>query len=122
MFSFEEIALKWQVQSECDKCKIKMGKGGKHLQNTNQEIKELQDSKHELHNWVIDLHNQIDMKDQLIEALELKLIQKEKQIESMVDATCAKNDLMQMMDTYATNDLIQKVDAILTHRGSNTKG
>jgi hypothetical protein len=27
--------------------KSKMGKGGKHLQNANQEIKELQDSLHE---------------------------------------------------------------------------
>jgi predicted nucleic acid-binding Zn-ribbon protein len=80
----------------------KMGKGGKHLQNTNQEIKELQDSLHELDNWVIDLHKQIDLKDKLIEALQLKLIENEQQIENMVDATCA------------TNDLIQKVDALVT--------
>jgi hypothetical protein len=31
-----------------------MGKGGKHLQNTNQEIKKLQDSLHDFQNWVID--------------------------------------------------------------------
>jgi peptidoglycan hydrolase CwlO-like protein len=55
---------------------IKMGKGGKHLQNTNQEIKELQDSLHELDNCIIDLHKQIDLKDKLIEPLQLKLIEK----------------------------------------------
>jgi flagellar biosynthesis chaperone FliJ len=41
----------------------KMGKAGKHLQNTSHEIKELQDYKHELYNWLIDLQNQINMKD-----------------------------------------------------------
>jgi len=51
-----------------------MGKGGNHLQNNNQEIKELQDSLHDLHNWVIDLYSQNALKDKLIEALELKLI------------------------------------------------
>jgi hypothetical protein len=40
-----------------------MGEARKRLQNTSQEIKELQDYKHELHNWLIDLHNQINMKD-----------------------------------------------------------
>jgi hypothetical protein len=64
-----------------------------------------------LDNWVIDLHKQIDLKDKLIEALQLKLIEKEQQIENMVDATCATNDLIQMVDvTCDTNDLIQMVD------------
>jgi predicted RNase H-like nuclease (RuvC/YqgF family) len=88
-----------------------MGKGGKHLQNVNQEIKELHDSLHELDNWVVDLHKQIDLKDKLIEALQLKLIEKEKQIENMVDATCDTNDLMQMVDvTCDTNDLMVDTD------------
>jgi len=88
-----------------------MGKGGKCLQNTNQEIKELQDSLHELDNWVIDLHKQIDLKDRLIEALQLKLIENEQQIENMVDVTCATNDIIQKINASCdTNDLIQKVD------------
>jgi hypothetical protein len=65
-----------------------------------------------LQNWIIDLHNQIDLKDKLIESLQQKLIEKEQQIENMVDTTCAKNDLMQMMDdTCAIDDLVHKVDA-----------
>ena len=44
-----------------------MGKEKKHLQNASQEIKKLQDYKHELHNWIIDLYNQNDIKDQLVE-------------------------------------------------------
>jgi hypothetical protein len=100
-----------QVQVSVNKVKIKMGKGGKCLQNANQEIKELQDSLHELDNWVIDLHKQIDLKDKLIEALQLKLIEKEQQIENMVDATCATNDLIQKVNaTCDTNDLMQMVD------------
>jgi 6-phosphogluconate dehydrogenase (decarboxylating) len=80
--------------------KYKMGKGGNHLQNANQEIKELQDSLHCL-------------KDKLIKALQQKLIEKEKQIENMVDATCTTNDLIQMVDdTCDTNDLV--VDAETT--------
>jgi hypothetical protein len=89
-----------------------MGKERKCLQNASQEIKELQDYKHELHNWIIYLYNQIDMKDQLIEALELKLIQKQKQIDDMVDATYATNDLIQKVDAICdTEDLIQKDNA-----------
>jgi hypothetical protein len=92
--------------------KSKMSRGGKRWKNTNQEIKKLQDSKHELHNWVNDLHNQIDMKDQLIQAFELKLIQKEKQIENVVHATYATNNLIQKVDAICdTKDLIQKFDA-----------
>jgi hypothetical protein len=69
-----------------------MGKGGKCLQNANQEIKELQDSSHDLYNWVVDLYNKFDVKDKLIESLQLKLIEKEQemltmQIENMLDAT-----------------------------------
>jgi hypothetical protein len=52
------------------------------------------------------------MKDQLIEALELKLIQKQKQIDDMVDATYATNDLIQKVDAICdTKDLIQKANA-----------
>jgi predicted RNase H-like nuclease (RuvC/YqgF family) len=88
-----------------------MGKGGKRLQNINQEIKELQDSLHDLDNLVLNLHKQIDWKDKLIEALQLKLIEKEQQIENMVDATCDTNDLIQMVDvTCDTNDLMQMMD------------
>jgi hypothetical protein len=64
-----------------------------------------------LHNWVIDLHNQIDLKDKLIEALELKLIQKEQQIEDMVDATYVANGLIQKVVAICdTEDLIQKAN------------
>jgi len=89
------------------------------LLNANQEIKELQDFLHELGNWVVDLHKQLDMKDKLIEALYLKLIEKEQKMLTMqmVDAICDTNDLIQtidvtcdtnglMVDTDATNDMI----------------
>jgi hypothetical protein len=55
-----------------------MAKGGKSLQNVSQEIKELQEYNHEL-------HYKIDMKDKLIETLELKLIQNQNIIDHMVD-------------------------------------
>ena len=71
-----------------------MGKGGKNFQNDNREIKELYEYLHELDNQVIDLHNQIDLKDKFIQTLQLKLIEKEKQIENMVDVICDTNDLM----------------------------
>jgi peptidoglycan hydrolase CwlO-like protein len=87
--------------------KSKIGKGGKALQNTNQEIKEIHESLHELDNWIVDLHKKIDSKDKLIEAHQLKLIEKEQQIENMVDSTCATNDLIQNNDvTCDTNDLM----------------
>jgi hypothetical protein len=54
-----------------------MGKGGESLQNVNEEIKELKDSLYELDNWVIYIHKKIDLKDRLIEAIQLKLIAKE---------------------------------------------
>jgi predicted RNase H-like nuclease (RuvC/YqgF family) len=62
-----------------------MGKGGKHLQNASQEIKELQEYNHEL-------HNQIDMKDKLIETLEWKLIQNQNIIDQMDDTIQSTND------------------------------
>ena len=52
-----------------------MGKEGNHLQFFQHEIEELQDYKHELNNWFIYIGNQINMKDQLIETLKIKLIQ-----------------------------------------------
>jgi peptidoglycan hydrolase CwlO-like protein len=82
-----------------------MGKGGKHLQNTSQEIKELQEYNHEL-------HNQIDMKDKLIETLEWKLIQRQNIIDHMVDTIQSTNDLIQNIDASCdTEDLIEKIDA-----------
>jgi hypothetical protein len=54
-----------------------MGKGGKCLQNTNQEIKELWDSLHDLDNLVLNIDKQIDWKDKFIQSLQLKLIKKE---------------------------------------------
>jgi hypothetical protein len=49
------------------------------------------------------------MKDQLIETLNLKLIQKNKQIDDMVDAT---NDLIQKVDAICDmEDIIQKANA-----------
>jgi len=89
-----------------------MSKGGKILQNSNKEIKELQDSLYDLDNWVVELHKQIGLKNKLIESLQLKLIEKEQemlriQIENMVGASCDTNDLMQMVDvTCDTNDLM----------------
>jgi len=83
-----------------------MGKGGKHLQNTSQEIKELQENNHEL-------QNQIDMKDKLIETLEWKLIQRQNIIDHMVDTIQSTNDLIQKVDASCdTKDLIEKIDAI----------
>lgn len=51
-----------------------MGKEIHYLQNINLEIKEMQDSLHELHNWVVDIHKKIYLKDKLIEEFQLKLI------------------------------------------------
>ena len=50
-----------------------MGKAEKCLQNASQKIKELQEYKHELHNRLIDIQNQIDIKNQLTNALQIKL-------------------------------------------------
>jgi hypothetical protein len=89
-----------------------MGKAGKHLQNASQEIKELQEYKHELHNWLIDLQNQIDMKDQLIDALQIKLRERHNQIDDMIDATSATNNLIQKVDASCDmEDLIENIDA-----------
>jgi hypothetical protein len=86
------------------------------LKNVNQKIKESQDSLHALDKLVVDLHKQIDLNDKLIEALQLKLIENEQQIENMVDVICATNDLMQMTDvTYDTEDLIKMVEVTLIH-------
>jgi peptidoglycan hydrolase CwlO-like protein len=63
-----------------------MGKGEKRLQNSCQEIKELQEYNHEL-------QNQIEMKDKLIETLEWKLIQNQNIIDHMVDTIKSRDDL-----------------------------
>jgi 6-phosphogluconate dehydrogenase len=64
-----------------------------------------------LENRVVDIQKKIDLSDRLIKSLQLKLIQKEKQIENMVDATCAINDLIQKVKaTCDIDDLIQMVD------------
>ena len=90
-----------------------MGKGGKHLKISNIEIKELQDSLHELDNWVVDLYKQLDMKDKLIEALQRKLMEKEHKMPTMqmVDVTCDTNDLM--VYTNTKNDMID--DSLSSH-------
>jgi hypothetical protein len=70
-----------------------------------------------------NLRDEIEMKDQLIDALQIKLREKQNQIDDMVDAksttnqkndaTCDTEDLIQKIDaTCDTEDLIQKVDAI----------
>ena len=40
--------------------KIKMGKGGNHLQNVKQEIKKLQDSLDDLDKLILNLYKKID--------------------------------------------------------------
>jgi hypothetical protein len=92
--------------------KSKMGKGKEHLQITNLEIKELQDSLHELDKWVVDLNKQIDLNDRLIQAFQLKLIENEKKNENTVDVTCDIDDLIKMVDvTCDTHDLIVDTNA-----------
>jgi len=50
----------------------------------------------------------------LIEVLQLKLTEKDQQIENMVDETCATNDFIQKVDvTCNTHDLMQMMD--VTH-------
>jgi len=64
-----------------------------------------------LDNGVIDLHKEIDLKDTLIKAFQIKLVENEQQIENMFEATCAKKDLIQKVNaTCDTNDLMQMVD------------
>ena len=85
-----------------------MGKGGKRLQNQYQEIKKLQDAIKELQNTVVNIYNQIGMKEQVIEILQLQLTEIE-----MIDATCDTSDLIQMVDTTCDiDDLMQMIDAI----------
>jgi hypothetical protein len=85
-----------------------MGRGGKCLQNSNVEIKELWDSLYYLDNFVLNLHKWIDWKYKLIESLQLTIIEKEHQIKNMVDATCDTNDLIQMVNvTCDTGDLMK---------------
>jgi hypothetical protein len=56
----KETSASKKVQASVTSAKSKMGKGGKHLQNATLEIKELQDSLHDLDNLVLNLHKQID--------------------------------------------------------------
>ena len=51
--------------------KYATGKGGKQLQNENIEIKELHGSLEELDNRVVNIHNQVEMKEKAIEFLQL---------------------------------------------------
>ena len=44
---------------------------------------------------MINIQKQIDIKDQLIEFLHIKLIKQEKE---MINATCGTSDLVQMVD------------------------
>lgn len=66
--------------------------------------------------WIIcnSVHNlkQIEWKDQLIEAIRTTLIEKEEQIENMVNASFNTDELIQIMDvTCNTNHSMQMVDA-----------
>jgi hypothetical protein len=81
-----------------------------------------------LDNWIINIHGQIDLKDKFIGAFQLKLIEKEKQIENMVDVICDTNDLMQMVgvtcdtndvmvDTNTFNDIID--DSLASHENES---
>jgi predicted RNase H-like nuclease (RuvC/YqgF family) len=59
-----------------------------------------------------DLRDEIEMKDQMIDALQIKLREKKNQIDDMIDATCAIEGFIQMIDAACdTNEFIQKVDA-----------
>jgi hypothetical protein len=56
-----------------------------------------------------DLRNEIEIKDQLIDALQIKLREKKNQIDDMIDETYATN---KKVDTsYDIEDLIEKIDA-----------
>ena len=57
---------------------------------------------------MINLHKQIDIKDQLIEFLQIQLIKQEKET---ISATCGTSDLYQIVDkTCDTNDIMEKID------------
>ena len=86
-----------------------MGKGGNKLQNTNQEIKEPQESLDDLENEVINLYKKLETKNQFIEFLQMQLIKKEKET---INATCETSDLIHLDDTTCdSNDLMEKVEA-----------
>ena len=70
------------------------GKGGKQLQNDNQNIKELQESLEKLENQVVELQDQLEMKEQVIKFLQLQILEKQ-----MNDATCDTNNLIQNCET-----------------------
>ena len=48
-----------------------MGKAGNQLQNDNQNIKEHQEALEKLENQVVKLHDQLEMKEQVIKLLQL---------------------------------------------------
>jgi hypothetical protein len=57
-----------------------------------------------------DLRDEIEMKDQLIDALQIKLREKHNQIDDMIDATSATNH-KKFDASCDTKDLIEKIDA-----------
>lgn len=76
-----------------------------------------------MQNKVVDLERNIDMKEQIIEFIQIQLI---KHDEQLVDATCDTSDLPQNVDTICdpsdllqmvditcdTSDLLQKIDVV----------
>jgi hypothetical protein len=57
------------------------------------------------------IDNLSDLKDKLIEALQVKFIENEKRIENIVDITCATNNLIHKSNaTCNIDDLIQIID------------
>ena len=79
---------------------VTMGKGGKRFQNDNQNIKELQESLGKLENQVVELQDQLEMKEPVIKFLQLQIIKKK-----MNDLTCDTYNLIQVCETKTlTND------------------
>jgi predicted RNase H-like nuclease (RuvC/YqgF family) len=58
------------------------------------------------------LQNQIDMNDQLIDALQIKLKERKNQIDDMIDATFANKSIQKIDASCDTEVLIEKFDAI----------
>jgi hypothetical protein len=59
-----------------------------------------------------DLRDEIEMKDQLIDALQIKLREKHNQIDDKIDVTSTTNNLIHKVDASCdTKYLIENIDA-----------
>ena len=69
------------------------------FQNDSQNIKELQESLEKLENQVVELQDQLEVKEQVIKFLQLQILEKK-----MNDTTCDTDNLIQVYETKTVAD------------------